>query len=157
MSDPRGSRPTSMREAPGADLFIDDGQADGLSEYVAIANRGQIDQPLTGWALASLHGQGVFEFPAGEVLPAGGEVRVLSGEQARPASARELLWVRENVWSNRSDTVLLFDQKGHEVNRFSYPRATVRENRRPKRKILDHDREGYHLREWDERIPQDRD
>lgn len=157
MSEPRRSSPTSMREAPGADLFIDDVRADGLSEYVAIGNRGEIDQPLTGWALASLHGQEVFEFPAGAVVPPGGEVRVLSGEQASPASARDLLWVRENVWSNRSDTVLLFDQKGHEVHRFTYPRATIRENRRPKLKILDRDRAGFHLRDWDERIPQDRD
>lgn len=157
MRDPRRSSPTSMRETPGADLFIADVRADGLTEYVAIGNRGEIDQPLTGWALASLHGQEVFEFPAGAVVPAGGEVRVLSGEQARAASAHDFLWVRENVWSNRSDTVLLFDQKGHEVTRFTYPRATIRESRRPKLKILDQDREGYYLRDWDERIPQDRD
>ncbi len=157
MSNLRSSKPTSMREASGADLFIADVQADGLSEEVAIVNRGRIDQPLAGWALASLHGQEVFEFPDGAVLPPGGRVRILSGEQARPASQYDFLWVRENVWSNRSDTALLFDAKGHEVSRFAYPHSTIREKRRPKLKILDQDREGYHLRDWDELEPQDRD
>ncbi len=157
MTHLRGSKPTSMREAPGADVVIDEVYADGLSEHVAIANRGELHQPLTGWALASLHGLEVFEFPDGSFLPPAEQVRVLSGEQAQPASPQDLLWVRQSIWSNRSDTVLLFDQKGHEVNRFTYPRATIRENRRPKLKILDHDREGFHLRDWDEVLPQDRD
>lgn len=157
MTNLRGSKPVSIHETPGADIVIDGVSADGLSESVTIANRGEIDQPLTGWALANLHGEQVFQFPDGATLPPGGQVRVLSGEQARPASGNEFLWSRENIWSNRSDTALLFDQKGHEVNRFTYPRPTLRENRRPKLKILDQDREGFHLRDWDEALPQDRD
>jgi hypothetical protein len=151
------SSPTTMREAPGADLVIDEVRADGFTEEVTIVNRGQIDQPLTGWALVSLHGEEVFRFPDGAVVPPGGRVRVLSGEQARPTSPHDLVWARQNIWSNRSDTALLFDQVGHEVSRFTYPRATVRSERRPKLKILDQDREGYRLRDWDELLPQDRD
>ncbi|HOG47758.1 MAG TPA: lamin tail domain-containing protein [Anaerolineae bacterium] len=157
MSSVRGSRPTMMRETPGADLVIDDVQAGGLTESVVITNRGELDQPLTGWALVSLHGEEVFQFPDGTTVPPGGQVRVLSGEQAQPASDRDLVWTQQHVWSNRSDTALLFDHKGHEVNRFTYPRATIRANRRPKLKILDQDREGFYLRDWDETLPQDRD
>ncbi len=157
VSNLRRSKPTAMRETPGADIVIAGVSADGLSESVTIVNRGEIAQPLTGWAVVSLHGQEVFEFPEGTTLPAGGRVRVLSGEQAQPAPRGELLWSHENVWSNHSDTALLFDQKGHEVNRFTYPQPTLRTNRRPKRKILDQDREGFHLRDWDEALPQDRD
>jgi len=146
-----------MRKVPGADVVIEGVSADEFEEAVTIANRGQIDQPLTGWALATLHGGQVFEFPAGTFLPPGGQVRVLSGEQARPAGRNEFLWSREYLWSNESDTALLFDEKGHEVSRFTYPRPTLRENRRPRRKILDQDREGFHLRDWDELLPQDRD
>lgn len=157
MGKPRDSSPLSIRQVPGASLVIDNVAADGLTESVTVANRGTIDQPLTGWALATLHGGQVFQFPDGATLRPGGTVRVLSGEQAQPASPGEFLWVREAIWSNRADTALLFDQKGHEVNRRTYPRPTLRENRRPKLKILDQDREGYHLRDWDEVLPQDRD
>lgn len=157
MTKPRGSTPVSLRETPGADVVIDGVSADGLVESVTVANRGEIDQPLTGWALATLHGGQVFQFPDGTILPAGGEVRVLSGEQARPGASNELLWSNESLWSDHSDTALLFDPKGHEVSRMAYPRPTLRENRRPRRKILDQDRDGYHLRDWDELLPQDRD
>ena len=157
MGDPRGSRPTVMHEVPGADLVIDEVHADSSSEYVSIVNRGQIDQPLTGWVLASLHGLEVFQFPEGTVLPARGRLRVLSGEGAGPASQRDLLWTRQSVWNNRSDTAFLFDDRGHEVTRFTYPRPTVRESRVPKRKILMRERDGYHLQDWDELVPPGKD
>ncbi len=146
-----------MRQVPGAEVVIEGVSADELEESVTVTNRGQIDQPLTGWALATLHGGQVFEFPEGTTLPPGGQVRVLSGEQARPGRPGEFLWSNEYLWSNHSDTALLFDEKGHEVSRFTYPRPTLRENRRPRRKILDQDRAGFHLRDWDEMLPQDRD
>jgi len=150
---PRPSRPVEMPETPGADVAITEVHANGLVEWVVVANRGEISQPLTGWALASLHGFAVFLFPPGTVLEPGAQLRVLSGEGAVPASPQDLLWVRESVWSDRSDTVLLFDNLGREVARLSYPRPTVREERVPKRKILVLDRSGYHLEDWDEEIP----
>lgn len=146
-----------MQKAPGADPVIDEVNANRAAEYVSIANRGEIDQPLTGWALGSLHGLEVFVFPEGTVLPARGRIRVLSGEGARVTSEGDLLWTRQNVWNNRSDTVFLFDNRGHEVNRLSYPRPTVRESRVPKRKILVRERDGYHLQDWDELVPPGRD
>lgn len=142
-----------MHEVPGADLVIDEVYADGLTEYVAIANRGTVEQPLSGWALATLHGQEVFLFPQGTVLGWGAHIRVLSGEQAQPASRQELLWTRQSIWNNRSDTALLFDDGGREVNRFTYPRPTARESRVPKRKLLVQDLGGYHLEDWDDNIP----
>lgn len=146
-----------MHEAPGADLVIAEVYAGGRSEHVTIANRGQIDQPLTGWALASLHGLEVFSFPESTILPAGSQIRVLSGEEARALSQKDLLWTRQSVWNNRSDTALLFDNLGHEVTRFTYPRPTIRENRVPRLKILVRDRDGYHLVDWNELVPPGRD
>ncbi len=153
MGKARPSRPVEMAETPGADVAITEVHADGLEEWVIVTNRGQISQPLSGWALASLHGFAVFLFPPGTVLDPGSQVRVLSGEGAAPTSAQDLLWVRESVWSDRSDTVLLFDNLGREVARLSYPRPTIREERIPKRKMLVLDRSGYHLEDWDDEVP----
>ncbi len=151
------SRPDSwvvrMHETPGAVVVIDDVQPGGLVESVTIANRGQIDQPLTGWALASLHGLGVYSFPEGTVLRWGQRIRVLSGEEARAAGQGDLVWTRESIWSNRSDTVLLFDDAGREVTRRTYPRPTIREDRVPKRKLLVLERDGYHLEDWSDANP----
>lgn len=144
---PKEPEPVYMHQGPGADVIIDEVHADGLVEYVDIENRGQMDQPLTGWALASLHGGDVYPFPSGEFLGPGRHLRVFSGEQAPAGSGQDLLWKRESIWSNRSDTVLLFDNAGHEVNRRTYPRATIREERKPKLKILVQERDGYHLRD----------
>ncbi len=157
MTKLRGSRPVAVHELPGADLFISDIQADTLAESVTIANRGELDQPLTGWALASLHGGEVFEFPEGLVVRAGRQVRVLSGEEARASAPGDLLWTRQPVWANRSDTVLLFDNQGHEVNRRTYPHAEIREERKPKLKVLIRQIDGYCLADWDDVVTPDRD
>lgn len=147
---PKEPEPMYMPQGPGADVVIDEVHADGLVEYVDIENRGQIDQPLTGWALASLHGGEVFRFPAGEIISPGKHLRVLSGEQAPAGSGQNLLWKRESIWSNRSDTALLFDNRGREVSRRTYPRATIREARKPKLKVLVQERDGDHLRDADQ-------
>jgi hypothetical protein len=146
-----------MQETPGADLVITEVQANRIEEHVTIRNRGQLHQPLNGWALASLHGLEVFCFPEGTVLAPGAQIRVVSGEGARAAPPRDLLWTHESVWSNRSDTALLFDHRGHEVGRFTYPRPRIREERVPKLKILIQDRDGYHLEDWDALVPPGRD
>ncbi|MGQ9683034.1 MAG: lamin tail domain-containing protein [Anaerolineae bacterium] len=147
------SQPIVMAQTPGARVAIDDVRADGPAESVTIVNHGQIDQPLAGWALASLHGMEVFVFPEDTVLTAGHAVRVLSGEGAQVTGRSDLLWTRDSIWSNRSDTVLLFDGLGHEVARRTYPRPTVRQARVPKRKVLLRDRDGYHLVDWDDADP----
>ncbi len=158
MSTPRGSVPVSMHQVPGADLVIASVQANGPSEVITVANRGELDQPLSGWALASLHGIEVFQFPDGTVLPSRGQLRIVSGEGSLPAGGpRDLLWMRQNVWNNRSDTVFLFDNQGREVSRFMYPRPTIREERRPKLKILARELDGYHLRDWDDVVPPGKD
>lgn len=151
------SKPTAMPEAPGADLVISELRPGELYEQVTIVNRGQIAQPLTGWALASLHGLEVFRFPDGTVLAPEREIRVLSGEGARPSAPQDLVWTRHSVWNNRSDTAILFDNSGHEVTRRAYPRPLLREERVPKLKILVEDRDGYHLRDWDELVEPGRD
>jgi len=108
----RGAQPVEMHQTQGADVIIAEVHADGgPTEYVTIVNRGTVDQPLTGWAIASMHGLGVFSFPAGTVLPAGGMLRILSGEGAQALGRGDLVWVQENVWSNRSDTVLLLTSR----------------------------------------------
>jgi hypothetical protein len=150
VSNPRRSRPIAEAEVSGADVVIDDVHADGVSEYVTVINRGSMDQPLTDWALVSLHGIDVYLFPPGLVLSAGGSVRVVSGEVAESTAPGDLVWMRQSIWSNRSDTALLFDNLGHEVTRFTYPRATIRENRKPKLKILIREIDGFHLYDWDE-------
>ena len=153
MSKAGSSQPIIAAQMPGADLAIDEVRADGLTESVTIANHGQIDQPLTGWAVASLHGTAVFNFPEDTYLAAGRTLRILSGEAAQAGGRNDLLWTRESIWSNRSDTVLLFDGLGHEVARHTYPRPTIRQPRVPKRKVLLHDRDGYRLLDWDEAGP----
>ncbi|MDI7278104.1 MAG: lamin tail domain-containing protein [Anaerolineae bacterium] len=153
MGEARRSRPVVMPETPGADVAITEVRAEGSLEYVTITNRGQIAQPLSGWALASLRGLAVFLFPEDTVLEPGAELRVLSGEAAAAGSAGTLVWTRESIWSDRSDTVLLFDSLGREVARRAYPRPTIREERVPKRKILVLDRSGYYLEDWDEEVP----
>ncbi len=157
MGKRRSTTPTAMHETQGADLAITRVRVDSEAEEVVIANRGELDQPLTGWALASLHGLEVFRFPEGTVVQAGGEVRVVSGEGARARPPDELLWTQDSVWSNRSDTALLFDNLGHEVDRFAHPRPTIREKRVPKLKILVEDRDGYHLQDWDELVEPGKD
>ena len=157
MSRLQRSQPVSMRETPGADVVITRVESGGLAESVTITNRGQLDQPLTGWDLASLHGVEVYAFPEGTVLPARGQLTVLSGDVAQSPGPRRFLWERANTLNNRSDTVLLFDNQGHEVSRFTYPRPTIREERKPKRKILVRELDGYHLRDWDDLIPPGKD
>jgi len=157
VTKPRGSKPLVMHRAPGAEIAITEIHADGSTEYITIANRGWIDQPLSGWLLASLHGQELFRFPEGTVLGPGQQIRVLSGEEAQATAPEEILWVRQNVWSNRSDTVILFDNEGHEVARHTYPRPTIREERNPKLKILIRDLDGYHIQNWDDLVPPGRD
>ncbi len=153
MSERRGSKPVAMPETPGADLAISDVSAGGFVEYVTIANRGQIDQPLSGWALASLHGGDVYLFPEGTTIGPGRRIRIVSGEEAQAQGAGDLLWERRSIWSNRSDTVLLFDNLGREVKRFVYPRPEIREDRVPKRKLLVERPDGFHLVDWDKEVP----
>lgn len=149
--------PTVMHEAQGADLAISQVLVDSQVEEVTIRNYGELDQPLSGWALASFHGLEVYRFPEGTFVPAGDEIRVVSGQGARAQAPRDLLWTHDNVWNNRSDMALLFDNLGHEVGRFAYPRPTVRKERAPKLKILIQDRDGYHLQDWDALIEPGKD
>ncbi len=142
-----------MPATPGAELVISDVSAEGLIEAVTIANRGHIDQPLSGWALASLHGGDVFTFPDGAIIGPGRRIRVVSGEQAQVQLPGDLVWDRRSIWSDRSDTALLFDNLGREVNRLSYPRPAIRGDRVPKRKMLIQRPDGYHLADWDDEIP----
>ena len=155
------SRPTPMKELEGAKIRIREVVNDGLSEAVVIANEGHMDQPLTGWALASLKGLRVFRFPDGFVLPPGGTVtvdgQVISREGVRHEPPKALGWTDEAVWNNRGDIAVLFDYQGEEVDRYAYPASIADRVARLRRKRLYRgDDGGYRLEDEPTGLEQER-
>ncbi len=120
----------------------------GKSESVVVSNEGHMDQPLTGWALASLHLKGpkVFRFEDGLVLRPGGRITITSGEGVVHKPPSVFGWTDETVWNNRGDVALIFDCDGDEVSRFGYPASRASHVGRLPRHRLVQDGEGsYHL------------
>ena len=135
------SQPTQAGELAGVQLKIGDIQNDGLSESAIIVNQGTTAQPMSGWALATLRGGEVYLFPDDLVLRPGAMVIIHSGQDAPENSTRDLFWTHEQRWNNQSDTALLFDVHGLEVDRRAYPHGRISGSAaiHPKRLVRDGD------------------
>jgi hypothetical protein len=121
------SQIVSVGQLKGAKLRIKAVKNEGLQEYVTIINRGTVAQPMSGWVLASLRGQAFYPFPDDLMFGPGMVVEVQSG-QLEPRKTHKdrdvfenLLWTIGQVWNNHSDTAILFDANGLEIDRHSYP------------------------------------
>ena len=97
---------------------------DGASEYVELENLSSASQPLAGWVLASLSGGQLFDLPD-IVLDPGQVVRFHSGSDAVHQPPRDYILTKENVWSNRADSAILFDVDGYEVSRDMHGAVTT--------------------------------
>ena len=131
-----------MKLVDGARICVKEVRNEGRSESVVIANEGHVDQPLTGWVLASLHGPQVFRFEDGLVLRPGARVTVTSGQGVAHKPPAVLAWTDETVWNNRGDMALLFDCEGEEVARYAYPATRAEQADRLPRQLLLWDENG---------------
>ena len=138
----RTSQVVRMGQLKGAKIKIKEVKNDGLHEYVAIVNRGTVTQPMSGWVLASLRGQVFYPFADDLILEPDMIVKIQSGQlepkaaQAEQGTLKKLLWTIGQVWNNHSDTAILFDANGVEVDRLSYPYERVMGSSANRRKIL---------------------
>ena len=138
----RTSTIVRIGQVKGAKLKIKAVKNDGLQEYATIINRGTVAQPMSGWVLASLRGQTFYPFPDDLMLEPGMIVKVQSGQQ-EPKNTnndwgiwKNLLWTIDQVWNNHSDTAILFDANGLEIDRHSYPHERVTGSGAKRRKVL---------------------
>ena len=138
----RTSQVVRMGQLKGAKIKIKEVKNDGLHEYVAIVNRGTVTQPMSGWVLASLRGQAFYPFADDLILEPEMIIKIQSGQlepkaaQAERGALKKLLWTIGQVWNNHSDTAILFDANGVEVDRLSYPYERVMGSSANRRKIL---------------------
>ena len=138
----RTSHVVRMGQLKGAKVKIKEVKNDGLHEYVAIVNRGTVTQPMSGWVLASLRGQAFYPFADDLILEPDMIVKIQSGQlepkaaQAEQGTLKKLLWTIGQVWNNHSDTAILFDANGVEVDRLSYPYERVMGSSANRRKVL---------------------
>ena len=138
----RTSQSVSVGQLKGAKLKIRAVNNDGLQEYVTIINRGTVVQPMSGWVLASLRGQAFFRFPDDLMFEPGMIVKIVSGqselkkEQKNWDVLETLSWTIGQVWNNHSDTAILFDANGLEIDRLSYPHERVNGSSAYHRKTL---------------------
>jgi len=138
----RTSTIVRIGQVKGAKLKIKAVKNDGLQEYVTIINRGTVVQPMSGWVLASLRGQAFYLFPDDLLFEPGMIVKVQSGQQELKKEQKDwdllenLFWTIDQVWNNHSDTAILFDANGLEIDRLSYPHERVKGSSAYRRKIL---------------------
>jgi hypothetical protein len=138
----RTSTIVRIGQLKGAKLKIKAVKNDGLQEYVTIMNRGTVVQPMSGWVLASLRGQAFYPFPDDLLFEPGMIVKVQSGQQEPKKEQKDwdllenLFWTIGQVWNNHSDTAILFDANGLEIDRLSYPHERVKGSSAYRRKIL---------------------
>jgi hypothetical protein len=113
--------------APGPRVVIRCIFYDGLvprteaDEYVEIQNVGDAPQSLEGWVLKDVsEGYPSFTFPDFDLEP-GQTVRVYTNEM-HPEWGGFSFGSPRAIWSNSDpDTAALFDRRGTEVSRMSYP------------------------------------
>lgn len=124
---------------------------DGLQEYATIINRGTVAQPMSGWVLASLRGQTFYPFPDDLMFEPGMILVVQSGQQESKIIHNDwgiwadLLWTTDQVWNNNSDTAILFDANGLEIDRYSYPHERVMGSSANRRKVLMRNNDGFEI------------
>lgn len=155
----RTSQVVRAGQLKGAKLKIKAVKNEGLHEYVTIINRGTVVQPMSGWVLASLRGQAFYSFPDDLMFEPGMIVEVQSGQMEtqklhndRSTLAKllrsvrmDLLWTINQVWNNHSDTAILFDANGLEIDRYSYPHERVMGSSSKHRKILLRNEDGFEI------------
>ena len=147
----RTSTIVRIGQLKGAKLKIKTVKNDGLQESATIINRGTVIQPMSGWVLASLRGQVFYPFPDDLMLEPGMIVVVQSGEQESKKTHNhrgiweKFLWTIDQVWNNHSDTAVLFDANGVEIDRHSYPHERVMGSSANRRKILIRNNDGFEI------------
>ena len=145
------SQIVSAGQLKGAKMKIKAVKNDGLQEFVTIINRGTVVQPMSGWVLASLRGQAFYPFPDNLMLEPGMVVKIESGqlEPKKELKNRDILgmlfWTIGQVWNNHSDTAILFDANGLEIDRLSYPHERVKGSSAHRRKILIRHDDGFEI------------
>jgi len=138
----RTSQIVCAGQLKGAKLRIKAVKNNGLQEAVTIINRGTVVQPLSGWVLASLRGHAFYPFPDDLMLEPGMIVEIQSGQLEPKKTYKDrdvwenLLWTIGQVWNNHSDTAILFDANGLEIDRYSYPHERLRGSSANRRKVL---------------------
>jgi hypothetical protein len=136
-------------ELDGSKIKIEVIQNDGLQESVTIINRGTIGQPMAGWVLASLRGQAFYLFPEDLILRPACLIVIHSGQKESQKKVRDLaiqadlLWSTQQIWNNHSDTAVLFDANGLEIDRYSYPHNRVMGSSANRRKELIRNNDGF--------------
>ncbi len=56
-----------------------------------------------------------------------------------------LLWTIDQVWNNHSDTAILFDANGLEIDRHNYPHERVMGSSANRRKVLIRNNDGFEI------------
>ncbi len=137
----------SVGQLQGAKIKIKAVKNDGLQEYVTIINRGTVAQPMSRWVLASLRGKAFYPFPDDLIIEPGMIVEIQSGQLIKKTldTWTNLLWTIGQVWNNHSDTAVLFDANGFEIDRLSYPHKRVMGSSANRRKILKHNKDGFEI------------
>jgi len=88
-------------------------------EWVVVRNIGETPVDLGGWIIRDESSTHRYEFPAGENLPAGDELRIRTGCGDDRRSDR--YWCADDaVWSNGGDTVILQTAAGTVIDRALY-------------------------------------
>jgi hypothetical protein len=145
------SQIVSVGQLQGAKMKIKAIKNDGLQEYVTIINLGTVAQPMSGWVLASLRGQAFYPFPDDLISEPDMVVEVQSGQLELKNAPNErdvwavLYWTIDQIWNNHSDTAILFDANGLEINRLSYPHERVMGSSANRRKILISNNDGFEI------------
>jgi hypothetical protein len=145
------SQIVSVGQLQGAKMKIKAVKNDGLQEHVTIINLGTVAQPMSGWVLASLRGQTFYPFPDDLIFEPDMVVEVQSGQLELKNAHNErdvravLHWTIDQVWNNHSDTAILFDANGLEIDRFSYPHERVIGSSASRRKILIRNNDGFEI------------
>ena len=147
----RTSTIVRIGQLKGAKLKIKAVKNDGLQEHVTIINRGTVVQPMSGWVLASLRGQAFYPFPDDLLFEPGMIVKVQSGQQEPKKEQKDwdllenLFWTIGQVWNNHSDTAILFDANGLEIDRLPYPHERVNGSSAYRRKVLTRNDDGFEI------------
>ena len=110
------STPKPVEPVPAISTGVLISTIDLSGEVVTLTNSSDQAVNLTGWKLVSEQGNQTFSFPSGTALPAGGTLKVVSGNNAQTGT-NVLLWTESNIWNNEGDPGALYDAKGQLVSR----------------------------------------
>ncbi|WP_459996629.1 MBL fold metallo-hydrolase, partial [Paradesulfitobacterium aromaticivorans] len=109
--------PTPAPSAPvSSSGSVSIASVDLSAEVVTISNSSGSAVDLTGWKLVSVEGNQTYNFPAGTSIPAGGTLKVVSGNKAQ-AGPGILVWTKSYIWNNDGDPAALYNAQGEVVSR----------------------------------------